>query len=166
VLLIRGGGDPSELFDPDHPQDAATAGVPPASPAPAPPDACSLLTVAEVSAIRGVPAGPGDPSASSASATDCVWPAERAGDQPLLEIAITGDDPDVWAALVASPEFGDVSSIGRTALVQGGRNGQLWVEAGKYIVHIQPTGPLPGGSPTPELQQQLKVLDALSARLR
>jgi len=165
VLLIRAGADPSELFDPDHPQDVAPASAPPVATPRPPPDACSLITSAEVSAIRGVAAGRGDPGNGSPTAPDCVWSPESGGGDPLLEIALVDDDPDVWASLVASPEFGDASAIGRTALIQGGRDGQLWVETNGYIVHIQALNPVPGGSSTPGLPQQLKVLEKLLTRL-
>jgi hypothetical protein len=166
VLLVRGGTDPSELFDPGTPRTATGSPTPGASEGPSgptPPDACSLITSSELTAIRGVAAGPGDPSAGSPSAPDCVWPRAGGTGDPLLEISISLDDPRIWAAIARSPDLRPVTVTDHNAL-EGGDG--LWVEASPYIVRIAGVNPVAGGAATAAPEQQLAILERILARLR
>jgi hypothetical protein len=170
VLLVRGGAAPSELFDPGiahtMPAPPAPGSSAPGPAAPTPPDACSLLTSAEVSAIRGVPAGPGDPSNGSAGTPDCQWPPESGDGDPLVDISIFSDDPRLWRSLSTNSFFTPTTIQGYPALVSGDVAQAIWVEVPRYVVHVNVLSPQPNGRQTPDREQQLEILDRILSRLR
>jgi hypothetical protein len=168
VLLVRGGEARSELFDPGSTHTVSSSS-PAASPtaAPTPPDACSLLTSADVSAIRGVPVGPGDPSNGSAGTPDCQWLPEDGDGDPVLQIAIWFDDPRLWSSLATHPYFTPATIDGHPALVNGDpAQGQtIWVEVPRYVISIGALSPQPDGAKTPDREQQLAILARILAHL-
>lgn len=103
------GGEPTT---PDDPAPAEPTGAPADELAAL--DACSLLTVEEVTALFGQPARIDSPSATTASA-DCVWLGDESGLHQLHLQLYTGASfygPTRWAG---TPE--EVSGLGDEAFV-------------------------------------------------
>jgi hypothetical protein len=170
VLLLRGGAGESEVFDPQRPGTSGTLAV--ATPAPgsstgppsAPPavDPCALVTPEDIRSILGVPSDRGSLSPDDPDVPTCAW-TTPAGEQ-VLAVAVVPYAPPVWSALEASPAFAPFGVPGHPALVQGGRDGELWVQAGSSIVHLwTPTFPA-GASGTPA-GVHVRLMEVAVARL-
>jgi hypothetical protein len=160
VLLARGGGDPSEVLD-----LGGVGGAPGASPSPSPtpsasgapqvPNACRLLTSAQVRSATGLSPGKADPTGSGPGESDCAWHGGA------VKVSIRPLDPAAWTELNANPSYTPVTGLGDGAVAGGG---SLFLHNGAWTVEIAVSPP---GSPSPAsiLSAEVKLGRALLATL-
>jgi hypothetical protein len=142
VLLARGGGDPSEVLDlggiaPTSAASPSPSPSPSASAAPQVPNACHLVTLAQVHAATSLSPGKADPTGSAPGESDCAWHGGA------VKVAIRPLDQAAWTELNANPSYTPVPGLGDGAVSSTG--GSMFMHSGPWTFEINVSLP---GSPS------------------